>query len=104
MRLLYKKVIAQFLTELEQELPRLPATLADRPKYRGTIDLEFAEAERTVETLPVGLRRGLEPYRRIAAACMDLSESVTSQNDRASAADSLPKAWFARASSRRCVP
>jgi hypothetical protein len=76
-RLLYKKVIARFVAELEQGRPMPIATPGARHKSLGTIDLEFDEANRALETLATARRKELKSYHEIADACMGVREAAT---------------------------
>jgi tetratricopeptide (TPR) repeat protein len=92
-RLLYKKVIARFMAELElKSLTPVPESAAwdkDSP-----IDLEFAEANRTFSTLSVALRGDLRIYREIAVACMALREAAPRSSRPKDAHPSNPKRRF----------
>ena len=69
-RLLYKKVIARFLAEVDNNRPIALAERVGRHKALVPIDIEFAEADRTLKTLSTGLQNDLELYGAIAEACM----------------------------------
>ena len=83
-RLLYKKVIAQFLAELENGGSFPVAGRRGSRKALTTIDLEFGEAKRTVKALPTGLQRDLELYGKIAGACMELRDSAIARQQQVS--------------------
>lgn len=70
-QLLYQKVIAQFLAELE--LPAdSPPTHGDPAVRRELIELDFATAERIYNGLFADLKKDVELYQKVAAACMEL--------------------------------
>jgi tetratricopeptide (TPR) repeat protein len=83
-RLLYKKVIARFIGELDGSGAIPVARRTSLRKVLGTIDLEFAEANRTTKSLPTGLQKDLELYRAMARACMGLRDSAISRQQQAS--------------------
>jgi tetratricopeptide (TPR) repeat protein len=93
-RLLYKKVIAQFVAELEEGWPAPVPTRGTRSKKLGPSDLEFAEANRTCDSLPPGLRKELKLYREIADACMGLRVTAIGRTSRALANSRPPQGWF----------
>jgi tetratricopeptide (TPR) repeat protein len=73
----YKAIIARLVADLENGDLLAVAEPRDRKHVRDSIDLEFAEANRTIKTLPKGSQDDLEIYRAIAEACMGLRSSVT---------------------------
>jgi tetratricopeptide (TPR) repeat protein len=75
-RLLFKKVIARFVAELENTGPILLAERRGRHKVLTPIDLEFAEASRTFRTLSTGMQKDLELYGQIAYDCMGVRASA----------------------------
>jgi tetratricopeptide (TPR) repeat protein len=75
-RLLYKKVIARFMAELELQPSTTVRESEAWDRDPSPIDLEFAEANRTFVTLPIKLREDLIIYREIAGACMGLHEGA----------------------------
>src|SRR5262249_12496236 len=88
-RLLYKKVIARFVAELERGGPPRARAGAARQLEPGPIDLEYAEADRTFGGLATGLRRQLKLYREPAPACMGLRRPAMGQGGPA-AVDAQP--------------
>jgi tetratricopeptide (TPR) repeat protein len=75
-QLLYKKVIAAFVSDLEKNGPVRTAERRGRHHVLDTIDVEFAEANRTMKTLPTASRDDLKIYHDIAACCMHLRASA----------------------------
>jgi tetratricopeptide (TPR) repeat protein len=75
-RLLFKKVIARFVAELEDAEPIPVAQRRGRHKALTPIDLEFDEAKRTFKTLPAGSQKDLELYGQIAYDCMAVRASA----------------------------
>jgi hypothetical protein len=69
-RLLYKKVIARCVAGIDGEEPLPAATNLARHKDLAPIDFEFAEANRTFDTLSANLRADQLLYRMIANDCM----------------------------------
>ncbi|MEJ7639345.1 MAG: hypothetical protein WKF75_15550 [Singulisphaera sp.] len=76
-----QKVIARSAAQLERgEWPVLPR----EPRHDDftPIDFEFAEAVRTLGTLPTGLRKEMKDYHEIAEACMGLRDAGTGNDGR----------------------
>jgi tetratricopeptide (TPR) repeat protein len=81
-RLSYKKVVAQFVEELEQPRPTRATKPGVRRRAFGTIDMAYADANRTMGSLPSGQQRDMEFYAQVAEACMTLRKAqVTARGD-----------------------
>ena len=75
-RLLYKKVITHVLGELKGASGRDPSIVDMARGLRGTVDIEFAEAEGTYNALPLELKKGLKLYHQIADCCMKIARPI----------------------------
>ena len=75
-RLLYKKVIARFLAEVESGWRPLPVASNNGQEVLEPIEIEFDQANSALDTLAADTKKDLKTYHDIAEACIGIRQSA----------------------------